>query len=76
MLVLSRTFLKKINQNSLESLAKEIYKFLNGLSRPIMNDAFMIRNNKYHLSVCTLQIRELQNTGLKPSRIEDLKYGT
>ena len=40
---------KKIYQNNLESLAKEIYKFLNGLSPPIMHDAFMIRNNKYNL---------------------------
>ena len=70
---------KTIHQNNLECLAKEIYKFLNDLLPPIMNDAFMIRNNKYNLgifSVCTIQIRELQNTELKPSRIEDLKYGT
>ena len=33
----------------MESLAKEIYKFLNGLSLPIMHDVFMIRNNKYNL---------------------------
>ena len=39
---------KKIYQNNLESLAKEIYKFLNGLSPPIMHDAFMIRNIKYN----------------------------
>ena len=37
---------KTIHQNNLENLAKEIYKFLNGLSPPIMNDAFMIKNNK------------------------------
>ena len=54
MLVLSRAFLKWlrkkiIHQNSLESLAKEIYKFLYGLSPPIMSDAFMTRNNKYNL---------------------------
>ena len=33
----------------MECLAKEIYKFLNGLSPPIMNGAFMIRNNNYNL---------------------------
>ena len=36
---------KTIHQNYLECLAKEICKFLNGLSLPIMNGAFMIRNN-------------------------------
>ena len=44
-----------------------------------MHNAFMIKNNKCNLrnfNVCILQIRELQNTGLKPSRKEDLKYGT
>ena len=40
---------KTIHQNNLECLAKEIYKFLNDLPPPIMNDAFMIRNNKYNL---------------------------
>ena len=40
---------KTINQNNLESLAKEVNKFLNGLSPPIMNGAFMIRNNNYNL---------------------------
>ena len=40
---------KTIYQNNLECLAKEIYKFLNGLSPPIMNCAFMIRNNNYNL---------------------------
>ena len=40
---------KTIHQNNLECLAKEIYKFLNGLSLPIMNSAFMIKNNNYNL---------------------------
>ena len=40
---------KTIHQNKLESLAKEIYKFLHGLSPPIMHDTFMIRNSKYNL---------------------------
>ena len=38
----------EITKKHLESVAKEIYKFLNGLSLPIINDAFMIRNNKYN----------------------------
>ena len=40
---------KTIHQNNLECIGKEIYKFLNGLSPPIMNGAFMIRNNNYNL---------------------------
>ena len=47
--ILERTKKKTIHQNNLENLAKEIYKFLNGLSPSIMHDAFMIRNNKYNL---------------------------
>ena len=40
---------KAIHQNNLDSLAKEIYKFLNDLSLSIMNGAFMIRSNNYNL---------------------------
>ena len=47
--ILEMTKEKTIHQNNLEGLAKEIYKFLNGLLPPIMHDAFMIRNNKYNL---------------------------
>ena len=47
--ILEITKEKKIHQKNLESLAKEIYKFLNCLSPPIMNGAFMIRNTKYNL---------------------------
>ena len=47
--ILEITKEKTIHQNNLESLAKEIYKFLNGLSLPIMNGAFVMRNNKYNL---------------------------
>ena len=47
--ILEITKEKTIHQNDLESLAKEIYKFLNGLSPPILNGAFMIRNNNYNL---------------------------
>ena len=43
--ILEITKEKTIQQNNLECLAKEIYKFLNGLSPPIINGAFMIRNN-------------------------------
>ena len=47
--ILEMTKEKTIYQNNLESLAKETYKFSNGLSSPIMYDAFIIRNNKYIL---------------------------
>ena len=47
--ILELTKEKAIHQNNLEGLGKEICKFLNSLSRPIMHDAFMIRNNKYNL---------------------------
>ena len=47
--ILEITKEKTIHQNNLECLAKEINKFLNGLSPPIMNGAFMIRNNNYNL---------------------------
>ena len=33
----------------MECFAKEIYKFLNGLPPPIMDGAFMIKNNNYNL---------------------------
>ena len=46
--ILEMTSEKTIYQNNLESLAKEIYTFLNRLSPPIMHDAFRIRNNKYN----------------------------
>ena len=42
--ILEITKEKTIHQNNLECLAKEIYKFVNGLSPPTMNGAFMIRN--------------------------------
>ena len=47
--ILETTKEKIIHKSNLESLAKEIYKFLNGLSPPIMSGAFMIRNYKYNL---------------------------
>ena len=51
----------------MESLAEEIYKFLNGLSPPIMHDALMIRNNKYNLK----NFKCLYSTTKKTA-----KYGT
>ena len=39
---------KTIHQNNSECIGKEIYKFFNGLSPPIMNGAFMIRSNNYN----------------------------
>ena len=47
--ILEMTKEKTIHQDSLESLTKEIYNFLNGLSPTIMHYALMIRNNKYNL---------------------------
>ena len=47
--ILEITKEKTIHQNNLKCLAKEIYKFLNDLSPPGMNNAFMIRNNNYTL---------------------------
>ena len=47
--ILEITKEKTLHQNNLESLAKEIYTFLNGLAPPITNGTFMIRNNKYNL---------------------------
>ena len=47
--ILEITKEKTIHQNNLECLAKEIFKFFNGLSLAIMNGAFMIRNNNYNL---------------------------
>ena len=47
--ILEMTKEKIIHQNNLECPAKEIYKFLNCLLPPIINGAFMIRNNNYNL---------------------------
>ena len=47
--ILERTREKTMHKNNLECLAKEIYKFFNGLLSPLMNCAFMIRNNNYNL---------------------------
>ena len=77
--ILKITKEKAIHQNDLECLPKEIYKFLNGLSPPIMNYAFMIRNNNYNLRNFQCLYSTNKRTvkcGLKPSRIEDLNFGT
>ena len=47
--ILEKTNEKTIHWNNLECLAKETYKFLNGLPPPIMNGTFVIRNNDYNL---------------------------
>ena len=47
--ILEMTKEKAVHSNNLESIAKEIYKFLSDLSPSIMHDAFMITNNKYNL---------------------------
>ena len=65
--ILEITKEKTIHQNNLECLAKEIYKFLNGLSLPIMNGAFMIRNNNYSLRNCQC---------LSSTNKRTVKYGT
>ena len=49
--ILQITEEKTIHQNNLETLAKEIYKPLNGFSPAVMHDAFMIRNNKYNQKI-------------------------
>ena len=43
--------LKKTNKQTknLKCLAKEIYKFLHGLSPPIMNNIFKVRGNIYNV---------------------------
>ena len=47
--ILEVTKKKIMHQNNLESLAKKVDKFLNGLSPSIKNGAIMIRNNEYNL---------------------------
>ena len=51
----------------MECLGKEICKFLNGLSPPIMNGAFMTRSNNCNL-------RDFQ--GLYSTNKRTVKYGT
>lgn len=40
---------KTILQKNLECLVKKIYKFIYGLSPPVMNDLFQIKENVYNL---------------------------
>ena len=65
--ILEITKEETLHQNNLESVAKEIYKFLNGLAPPITNCTFMIRNNKYNL-------RDFQC--LYSTNKRTVKYGT
>ena len=70
--ILEMTKEKTIYQNNLESLAKETYKFSNGLSSPIMYDAFIIRNNKYILR--NFQCLYSTNKRTAKYRIETVTY--
>ena len=65
--ILEMTKEKIIHQNNLESLPKETYKFLNGMSPLVMNNVFMIRSNKYNLR----NFQCLYSTNKKT-----IKYGT
>ena len=40
---------KSVHQNNIHFLMIEIYRFLNGLSPPIMDDIFRLRENRYNL---------------------------
>ena len=40
---------KSVHQNNIHFLMIEVYSFLNGLSPPIMNDIFRLRENTYNL---------------------------
>ena len=40
---------KTVHQCNIQTLMIEVYKFLNGLSPPIMNDVFCLRENTYNL---------------------------
>ena len=48
--------MRKLYTKKLECLAKEIYKFLHGLSLPIMNDIFEARGNIYNLNIILLYL--------------------
>ena len=77
--ILETTKEKTIHQNNLECHAKETYKFLSDLSPPIMNGAFMIRNDNYNLRNFQCLYSTNKRTvkyRMKPARTEDLKYGT
>ena len=41
--------LKSVHQNNIHFLMIEVYRFLNGLSPPIMDDIFRLRENRYNL---------------------------
>ena len=70
--ILEITKEKTIHQNNLECLAKEIFKFFNGLSLAIMNGAFMIRNNNYNLR--TFQCLYSANKRTVKSGTETITY--
>ena len=57
---------KTMHQKTLERLAKEKYKFLYGLSPPIMNDIFQVRVNICYLKI----VQSLYSTSKKSVRFE------
>ena len=56
-----------IHHRNIEILATETYKFLQGLSRPLMNKIFVERNNNYSLR---------ENNVLTRRRVKPVKYST
>ena len=40
---------KSVHQNNIHFLIIEVYRFLNGLSPPIMDDIFRLREHRYNL---------------------------
>ena len=56
-----------IHHRNIKILATETYKFLQGLSPPLMNEIFVERNNNYSLR---------GNTHLTRRRVNSVRYGT
>ena len=56
-----------IHHRNIKILATKTYKFLQGLSPPLMNDSFVERNNNY-------SVRE--NNALTRGRVNSVTYGT
>ena len=56
-----------IHHRNIKILATEIYKFLQGLSPPLMNEIFVERNNNYSLRGNNLLTRR---------RVNSMRYGT
>ena len=56
-----------LHHRNIKILATETYKFLQGLSPPLMNEIFVERNNNYSL---------LGNNVLTRRRVNSVRYGT